>query len=470
MRYDLVVIGGGSAGLVAAKFALGLGKRVAIVEKNKLGGDCTHFGCVPSKALLRTSHMAHNIKELNEFGLKMDTSSLDTSKAMSHIRQIVSAVYSSETPDIFREEGIDIIEGGATFIDNHTISVSNENIQADKYILATGSSPQIPDIKGLEDINYLTNETIFDLNELPSSVAVLGGGPIGLELASALNGLGVDVAIIEMSKRILPREDRELSNMLSAKLDEDEIKVITNTKVISVEQKNGFVTLNTEGEIDELHAERLLVAVGRKPNINNLGLENAGIEYDNKGVKVDKYLRTTAKNIYAAGDIVPPYQFTHVADYEAVTAARNALIPVFKKSVDYSNIGWCTYTEPELARCGLTEDEAIAEYGRDCIRVFKYSYNHVDRAITDGNTVGMAKYITNKKGYLIGIHILGSRAGEVIHEPMLAKKFKIPFQKIADMVHIYPTYSYAVRQPSKYAIIEILLDNPIVKFIKGIKN
>jgi len=201
-----------------------------------------------------------------------------------------------------------------------------------------------------------------------------------------------------------------------------------------------------------------------------MDLEKAGVEYDNSGLKVDKYLRTTAKNIYAAGDIVPPYQFTHVADYEAVTAARNALIPIFKKAVDYSDIGWCTYTEPELARCGLTEDEAVEKYGRDSIRVFKYQYNHVDRAITDGNTYGLAKYITNKKGLLIGIHILGTRAGEVIHEPMLAKKFKIPFQKIANMVHIYPTYSYVVRQPSKYAIIEILLDNPIVKFIKGLKN
>jgi len=465
MNYDLIVIGGGSAGLVAAMFAKGLGKKTAIIEKNKLGGDCTHHGCVPSKAFLNSAHLGENIKNLKEFGLTMDTSTLDTSKVMQHVRQIVSAVYYEETPEVFRDKGIDVIEGEAFFKDSQTIAVDGREYTASRFIIATGSRPFIPEIKGLDSIDILTNENIFNLNRLPLSVAVLGGGPIGLELASGLNSLGVDTAIIEMSERILPREDEELSELLRAKLTGDDLKILTDTKVVSAEQKNGYVSLFSEGQVDVVHAERVLVAVGRKPNTEGLGLEKAGVEYDSKGIKVDKYLRTTSKNIYAAGDVVSPYQFTHAADYEAVTAARNALLP-FRKKTDYSNIPWCTYTSPELARCGLTEKEAADKYGRDKIRVFKYSCSQVDRAVTDSATDGMAKYITDKKGRLLGIHILGARAGEVIHEPMLAKKFKIPFHKISEMIHIYPTYSYAVRQPAKYAVVEMLLDNPFVKLVR----
>jgi len=252
-------------------------------------------------------------------------------------------------------------------------------------------------------------------------------------------------------------------------MEEDDIKILTNTKVISVSQNEGFLTLKTEGAVEEVHAEVFLIAAGRTPNVEGMNLSKAGVKYNKHGIKVGRYLNTTAQNIYAAGDVVGPYQFTHVADYEAVTATRNALIP-FNKAVDYSNIGWCTYTEPELARCGLTQEEAEKVYGKNKIRVFRYLQNDVDRAITDGTSVGMAKYVTNKNGKILGIHILGERAGEVIHEPMLAKKLNIPFQEIADLVHIYPTYSYAVRQPSKYAAVEMLLDNPIVKFIRGLKK
>ncbi|PLX65736.1 MAG: mercuric reductase [Denitrovibrio sp.] len=469
MMYDFIVIGGGSAGLVAAKFAKGLGKKTAIVEKNKLGGDCTHSGCIPSKTLLKSAHMADSIKNLKEFGLTMDTSSLDTSKVMQHVRQIVAGVYESETPDVIRAEGIDVIEGCAEFKDNDTIIVNGEEITSKIFLIATGSSPLIPPIEGLSEVTSYTNETIFYIDELPSSIAVLGGGPIGIELATAFNALGVDTAVIEMGSNILPKEDMELSELLRANMEEDDIKILTNTKVISVSQNEGFLTLKTEGAVEEVHAEVFLIAAGRTPNVEGMNLSKAGVKYNKHGIKVGRYLNTTAPNIYAAGDVVGPYQFTHVADYEAVTATRNALIP-FNKAVDYSNIGWCTYTEPELARCGLTQEEAEKVYGKNKIRVFRYLQNDVDRAITDGTSVGMAKYVTNKNGKILGIHILGERAGEVIHEPMLAKKLNIPFQEIADLVHIYPTYSYAVRQPSKYAAVEMLLDNPIVKFIRGLKK
>jgi len=469
MKYDFIVIGGGSAGLVAAKLAKGLGRKTAIVEGKKLGGDCTHFGCIPSKTLLRASHMADDIKNLKDLGLKMDTSTLDTSNVMSHVRQVVSAVYLSETPEVIRKEGIDVIEGFAEFVDNHTILVNGEEIWSNQFLLATGSSPYIPPIEGLSEVDYLTNETILNLDKLPASVAILGGGPIGVELASALNGLGVDTALVEMSDRILPKEDEELSELLRLKLIDDDIKIITGTKIVSVAQNDGYVTLNAEGALTEIKAERILVAVGRKPNIDGLKLENAGINYKKRGFVVSPYMQTTVSNIYAAGDIASEYQFTHVADYEAVTATRNALLPM-NKAADYADIGWCIYTEPELARCGLTEKEAIEKFGEKNIKVYKYGYGHVDRAVTDGNTSGLAKYITDKKGYLLGIHLLGTRAGEVIHEPMLAKKFRIPFHKISEMVHIYPTYAYAVRQPSKYAAVSVILDNPIVKFLRGFKK
>lgn len=450
MKYDVIVIGGGSAGLVAAKFAKGLGRKTAIIEKKLLGGDCTHHGCIPSKALL---HLSLN----------------PAPDVMKRVRELVAGIYSTETPDIFRKEGIDVIEGAASFADSGTVIVNGERITSEIFILATGSSPLIPPIEGLADIEYLTNENIFVLDRLPASVAVLGGGPIGAELSTALNRLGVDTAVIEMAEHILPRDDAELSELLRGKLEADGIKILTGTKVTSVRQNDGFVTLKTEGALDEVNAERILVAAGRVPELAGLGLEKAGVEYDRNGVKVDKYLRTTAKNIYAAGDIVPPYRFTHVADYEAVTAVRNALLP-FKKKADYTCVGWCTFTEPELAGFGLTEKEAAGRYGRDNIRIFRYGYSSLDRAVTDFSPTGMAKYITDRKGRLIGAHILGNRAGETIHEAMLAKKFKIPFQKIAGMVHIYPTYSYAVRQPARYAAVEMLLENPFIKFIRSLRK
>lgn len=469
MMYDFTVIGGGSAGLVAAKFAQGLGKKTAIIEKKMLGGDCTHTGCIPSKALLSSAHLAQHIKELKDYGLSMDTSTLDRSKVMSHVRQIVKSVYETETPEIFRQEGIDVIEGHAEFADSHTVIVNGKKITSEYFLIAAGSSPAIPPVSGLSEVDYHTNETVFSMDRLPVSVAVLGGGPIGAEMASAMNALGVDTAVIEMGDRILPLEDIELSELLRAHMQENDVKILTNTKVVSAAAKNGYISLKTEGGVSEVTADCLLIATGRKPNTEGLSLEKAGVEYSSKGVKVDKYLRTTAKNIFAAGDIVSPYQFTHAADYEAVTAARNALLP-FKKKTDYSDMGWCTYTEPELARCGLTEAEASEKYGKNSIRVFRYSYQHVDRAAAEGKMNGLAKYVTDRKGKLLGIHILGERAGEIIHEPMLAKKFNIPFQKIADMIHIYPTYSYAVRQPAKYAAVKMLLDNPFIKFLRRLKK
>jgi len=469
MIYDLIIIGGGSAGLVAAKFAKGLGKRVAIVEKDKLGGDCTHFGCVPSKALLKSAHVAADLKNAEKYGLSIDDSTLDTSNVLSHIKNIIAGVYTGETPEVFREEGIDIIPGYASFMNDYQIDVSGRVYESEKFVIATGSSPFIPDIKGLSDIDYLTNETIFSMDKLPESLLAIGGGPIGVELASAMSSLGVDVALVERSANILPKEDAELTSLLKEKLKDDCLKILNNTKVLEIEDMGNFIRAKTEGEVDEISAEKVLVAVGRRANLDGLKLEKTSVKRDSKGILVDEYLRTAAKNIYACGDVVPPYQFTHVADYEAVIAVRNAFLP-FRQKRDYSSVSWATYTEPELARGGLTESEAVSRFGKDNVRVFKYKYEHVDRGITDSNTLGLAKYITNKKGKLVGIHILGSRAGEVIHEPMLAMKNGIPFHKIKDMIHIYPTYSYVVRQPSKYAAIEMILDNPLVKLLKRFRK
>lgn len=452
MKYDVIVIGGGSAGLVAAKFAKGLGKKTAIIEKRLLGGDCTHYGCIPSKALLRLSAQPIPAEDI-----------------MEQVRGLVTEIYSGETPEILQSEGIDVIEGSPVFTNNHTVEVNGRKITADKFILATGSSPFIPPIEGLKQIDYLTNETIFSLTELPASVAVLGGGPIGIEMAFALNRLGVDTAVIEMAERILPRDDAELSELLRAKLEENGVKILTGTRVTSVSRTGDYVTLKTDGALDEVHAVRVLVAAGRRPNLDGLALNKAGVDHDRAGVKTDKYLRTTAKNIYAAGDVVPPFRFTHAADYEAVTAVRNALIPIFRKAVDYSAVGWCTYTEPELAAFGLTEKEAVRQFGKEKIRVFRYDLKGLDRARTDFEPYGMAKYITGRKGFILGAHILSPRAGEVIHEVMLAKKHKIPFHKLSEMVHIYPTYSYAVKQPAKYAAVEMILDNPFVRFFRRAK-
>ncbi|MCH7556377.1 MAG: FAD-dependent oxidoreductase [Planctomycetes bacterium] len=463
--YDLIVIGGGSAGLIAAKLANGLGKKVALVEKRKLGGDCTWFGCIPSKTLIKSAYMAHQMTRLEEFGLKPDSAvELNSDNVMAHVRAIVQADADSHPPESFEAEGINILFGTLKFLDSHRIKLAEREISSDKFVICTGSHPFVPPIEGIDQVPYLTNETIFDLVKLPKSMIILGGGPIGSEICCAMNRLGVKVTVVEKADHILSREEDELACRLMDMLEAEGVEFLTKTQATKLAQQDRqiVVTLSdNHGKTSRTSAESVLIAVGRRPNLEGLELEKAGVDFDQKGIKVDRFLRTTAKNIYAAGDVVPPYLFTHIAEYEAVIATTNACLPI-KRKTNYENVLWCTFTDPELAHAGLTEEQAKQRYG-DKVRVYRWEHKDVDRAKTDLAQNGLSKFICNKKGKLLGIHILGHGAAELMHEAQLAKSIGLSFSKIASVIHAYPSYSDAVRQPAKRCYIDNLQKNLLIR-------
>lgn len=468
--YDLIVIGGGAGGFVAAKTANGFNKKVAIIEKRKLGGECTWFGCVPSKTLIKVSSIAHSVKNLNNFGLNsQDCSKINTENVMEYVRSVIQKVYNGHLPETFERIGIKIFSGESEFIDNHKIKINDKIITSDKFIISTGSSAFIPQITGINTVPYLTNETFFGLKKLPDSIIILGAGPIGIELSQALNRLYVDTTVVEMSDRILFREDKEVSNLLAEQLKSEGVKILTKTKAVKLYQENSniFVTVKDEnGKGREIKSTAILVAVGRKPNTDGLKLENAGIKFNSKSIITDEYLKTDAENIYACGDVVGPYQFSHIAEYQAVTATINSFLP-FKKKVNYENVIWCIYTHPELSRSGLTEEEARERYN-DKIKIYRYEYNKLDRAKTDSEEIGLGKFICDNKGKLIGVHILGNHSSDVLHEAQLLKSLNIKFHKIQNVIHSYPTYSEVVKQAAKKAYIERIENNIFIKLLKKI--
>ncbi len=472
-NYDVVVIGAGSAGLVACKLANGLGKKVALIEKRKIGGDCTWFGCIPSKTLIKSANQAHQVTRLGEFGLETkEPIELNTDKVMEHVRAVVQADADGHPPESYEAEGINVLFGSGHFLDNHKFKLDQKVISSKKFIICCGSHPFVPSIEGLEKIDYLTNETIFDLEVLPKSMIVLGAGPIGIELSAALNRLGVKVTMLQRSADILKKDDPELTSRLLGILKDEGLILLTNTEVKSFSRNGDKITVYIEDKEQvkqQIEAESVLVAVGRRPNTEGLELEKAGVEFDSKGIKVDEHLRTTAKNIYAAGDIVPPYLFTHIAEYEAVIAGTNACLPFPIKKTNYDNVLWCTYTDPELAHAGLTEQQARELHG-DQIKIYRWDHKDVDRARTDLAQNGLTKIICGPKGKILGIGILGHSAGEIMHEVQLAKSLNKPFSKIASVIHAYPSYSDAIRQPAKKCYIDILQDNFFIKLIKSLTS
>lgn len=469
--YDLIVIGAGSGGISAANLSHGLGKKTALVEKNRIGGECTWSGCVPSKALIRAAETAHEIRNMQRFGLTSEASiHLNTDGVMDFVRGIIQSVYEEEKPEVFAGAGIDVYLGGAEFLDNHTIQVGDQKLTAKSFLISTGSSPSIPDIPGLSDVDYLTNETLFDIQKIPASLIVLGGGPIGLEMAQAFSRLGSEVTVVQRSS-ILKKDDRELVGKLVEVLREEGLRILTGTTPRQFEKINGRIKLSvtdSAGVSSLIEAEAVLVATGRVPNVSGLGLEKAGVSYSSKGIAVDATLRTRVKNIYAVGDVINAYLFSHMAEYQSTLAVQNAVLPLpIKKKVDYSAVPWATFTDPELAHSGLTEAEAREKWG-DRIRIYRQSYEKVDRAKTDLATEGLGKFIFSPKAKLVGIHILGKQASELLHEAQLTRVLKVPFSKLSSMIHIYPTYGDVVKRPANRFYADQLQNLWIVKLVKKI--
>ncbi len=467
--YDVAVIGGGAGGLTAAKTARGFGKRVVIIEKTgRLGGECTWTGCIPSKTLIKAAQIAFQTKNMQRFGLKTKKQkTIDTTEIMNHVRKIVEQVYKTHTPERLEKEGIAVLFGMPIFLNSSRIQLDSDIITAKKIIIATGSCPFVPPINGIDQISYLTNETLFNLKSLPKSMIILGGGPIGIEMASALNRLGVFVTLIEMQDRILPREDKELVDLLTTMLKQEGVNILTGTAATKVMKQNNniIMTCMRDKKVENIQAETLLIATGRKPNGDGLALQNAGVQVNKKGIIVDQYLRTTTPTIYACGDVVGPYLFSHMAWYQAVIATCNALIPFFKKSVDYENVIWVTFSAPELATAGVTEQAAREKYG-DAIQVYRRPYDMLDRAHTDNSTAGLIKVITDKKGKIVGVHILGERAGDIIHELQVAKTKGICLADLQSVIHAYPTYAELNWFVAKAAYLDKLNQNIVIRLLK----
>jgi pyruvate/2-oxoglutarate dehydrogenase complex dihydrolipoamide dehydrogenase (E3) component len=458
-EYDVAIIGSGSAGLTAAYTAKGFSKKVILFDKNKPGGECTWSGCIPSKAIINIAKEIHIAKKYSDI-------KADTGEVLEKVRKIISNVYEEETPEVLKRDGIDYINGFAKFIDKNTLNVNGEEIKAKKIFISTGSSPMVPPIEGLKDVNYLTNENIFREEKLPESIIILGGGAIGVELAQAMNRIGVKVSLVEMMDTILNKEEPKLIAMLERKLRSEGVKLYTSYKAEKVSEKHGKISLYVikDGSQEVITADKILVCLGRVPNIEGLDLEKASVIYNKKAIAVNEYLETSTKGIFAIGDVAGPYLFSHMANVQGITAVQNALLPI-KKKINYSHVAWCTFSDPELARAGFTEQEAREKYG-DSIRVYEQDYNNLDRAKTQEDDEGIVKIICDKRGKVLGASILGDRAGEIISQVQVVKTLGINFAKLTKVIHPYPTYGEVLLKISKKVYLDNILNNSIIKLFK----
>lgn len=444
--YNLVVIGAGSAGLVSSYIAATVRAKVALVEKNKMGGDCLNTGCVPSKALIRTSTILSYAKRAEEFGLDKAEIEFNFSRVMERVRQTVKKIEPHDSIERYTELGVEVVEGEAKIITPWAVDVNGRVLTTRNIIIATGARPFVPPIKGLQLIDYLTSDNVWNLRDRPERLVVLGGGPIGCELTQAFSRLGSQVTQIEMLPRIMSREDPEVSAFVQQQFESEGIRVLTAHAAREVRLLDGRQILLCEhqGETVEVEFSHLLVAVGRKPNTRGFGLEELGVEIDERGtVAVDPLLRTNFPNIFCAGDVAGPYQFTHAASHQAWYAAVNALFGTFKSfKVDYRVIPWATFTDAEVARVGLSETEALEQ--NVPFEVTRYGIDGLDRAIADSEDRGWIKVLT-KPGTdrILGATIVGHRAGDLLAEYVLAMKHNLGLNKILGTIHIYPTLAEA---------------------------
>ena len=445
-RYNLVVIGAGTAGLITAAGAAGLGAKVAVIERFLLGGDCLNVGCVPSKCLIRSSRAAEDIRTASQFGVSVaDEPRVDFPAVMERMRRLRAHISQNDSAQRFRDLGVDVFLGEGQFSGSNTIQVEGNTLNFKKAVIATGARPVHPPVEGLAEAGFLTNETVFSLTERPRRLTVVGGGPIGCELAQAFRRLGSQVTLIEMSAQFLAREDPEASGLLAAAFRREGIDVRLSTrleKVTSTDTEKQL-HLENEGKKEILGVEEIFVGVGRAPNVENLNLEAAGVKYNKRGVLVNDYLQTTNSRIYGAGDVCMKWKFTHAADAAARIVIQNALF-MGRKKLSSLTMPWCTYTDPELAHVGLYEEEA-REIGFE-VDHFVRPLSEVDRGLIDGEE-GFVKVLV-KKGtdQILGATIVARHAGEMISEISLAIVGGIGLKTLSNVIHPYPTQTEAIRQ------------------------
>jgi pyruvate/2-oxoglutarate dehydrogenase complex dihydrolipoamide dehydrogenase (E3) component len=469
--YNVVVIGAGTAGLVTAAGTAGLGGRVALIERNRMGGDCLNFGCVPSKALISSARLIEKINRAEDWGLRKTEAQLDFNDVLARMRARRAQIAPNDSQERFESLGVDVFRGEAHFVSPHEIEIENspssqsslperggraapgeggQRLRAKNFVIAAGSRAAIPKMNGIGSIPYFTNETIFDtLDFKPASMIVLGGGPIGCELGQTFSRLGVKVTIVQRRDRLLPREDRDISEFLEKQFKDEGISVLTNCQVESARRVDKKIDMKISQQNMEtnISAETLLICIGRQPNIEDLNLDSIGVKADKRGVKTNEYLQTSQQHIYAAGDIVGPFLFTHMADAHARVVVRNILMPFqfLRQKIDYSVVPWCTYVDPEIATVGLNET-AATERNID-YDLFLQKLSEVDRAVVESEESGFVKVLVAKgTDRILGATLVCESAGDLLHEFVLAMKCGIGLGTISSTIHAYPTLAELARK------------------------
>jgi len=447
-EYDLIVIGGGGAGSTAASSAAAMGKHVALIERDKLGGTCLNYGCDPTKTLLHTAHLLYHAQHGSNLGLSFPQAGFDWAKVQAHVRKVLKTIRGGTLIQAnagIAAQGIDLFMGDASFNSAHEIRVNDKTLHGKHFIIATGTIPSIPEIEGLSQIGFITNEEAVSLSELPERLVVIGGGPIGLEFAQMFSRFGVHVVVLEREQQPLPREDRELALALCSQLEAEGIRLKFGTEIRcgEIDKQGKHIHIQgQDGREEELVADQLLVAVGRRPALETLNLEAAGVHFTAQSIPTNASLRTNVPHIWAAGDITSKYQFTHIASDQGKLAAHNAFAKK-PRTFDDRVIPWVTFTDPELARVGQSEadlQEAGVEY-----RVGRVNFDKFDSAIVNDQTFGSVKLLADAKGKILGGHILGANAGELIALVVFAMRFGLTVKMLAEAMLPYPTMAQAVR-------------------------
>ncbi|MEP6866038.1 MAG: mercuric reductase [Deltaproteobacteria bacterium] len=440
-RYNLVVLGGGTAGLVSAVGAASLGARVALIERHWLGGDCLNVGCVPSKAVIRAARAAHDARTAADYGILVGAVEVDFAAAMARMRGLRAGIAPHDSAARLAKLGIEVFLGGGRFVGRDVVEVAGQRLRFARAVIATGARAAVPSVPGLAEAGYLTNETVFALTERPGRLVVVGGGPIGCELAQAFRRLGSEVVIVDRGEHLLSRDDPDAAALVRDRLVAEGVELVLGAAIVRVERDRTLIVDRGRGE-ERVRADHILVATGRAPNVADLGLDDAGIVATPRGIEVDDHLRTANRRVFAAGDVASRFQFTHAADAMARIVLQNALF-FGRKRVSALTIPWCTYTDPEVAHVGISAEDAAK---REDLVTLTVPLAEVDRAVLDGETEGFARVHADRKGRILGATLVSRHAGETIGELALAMTHGLRLGALASTIHPYPTQAEAVRK------------------------
>ena len=454
-KYRIVVLGGGAAGIVTAMGAAGMGLGVALVEKVRIGGECSWTGCVPSKALLAAAKEVHRIRHAAKWGITLDAAP-NLSGVPAKVRELTQRTADrSQTVKVLQTAGVEIVYGSPRFISTHEVEVDGKRLYGEDIVIATGSSPIEPPGIGLEEVSYLTNRTVFNLETIPASLGIIGVGPIGIEMSQAFVRLGSAVTVFDPVLHILPKDDPELADLLADILRQEGVRFHLGCMVKKIEKNDEQIRItavDTMGKSTVVQVDALLVAAGRQANVEGIGLDEVGVAYTRKGIQVDEHLSTTVPHIWASGDCTGLYQFSHIAEVQSRTVLQNILLPV-RKVPEYAGIPWTTFTDPELAHLGLTEEEATAQ--GLAYHVYRQPFSLVDRAIVEQEDAGMIKLIATPGGKILGAHILGAGAADLLNEIVVAKNCGEGLGTLSSLPHVYPSWGYGIQRATDHWLIEV---------------